>query len=68
MLEQILKNDFVEYSEVYRKAAELGMSKNDVRAEKASLGVKTITIANGGERLWLWYIPKNVWSKYSPKL
>lgn len=34
---------------------------------KEKLGVKTITLVNGEERLWLWYIPRNIWSKYSQK-
>lgn len=67
MLEEILKDTFVEYSEVYRLAAELGMTKAEVRLEKRRLGIQTVTLNNGGERLWLWYIPKNVWNKYLPK-
>lgn len=67
MLQEILKNDFVEYSEVYRMAAELGMSRSEVKLEKRRLGVQTVTLTNGDERLWLWYIPKNVWNKYLPK-
>ena len=55
MLQEILKNDFVEYSEVYRMAAELEMSRSEVKLEKRRLGVQTVTLT------------KNVWNKYSPK-
>ena len=56
ILEQALKNGFLEYSKVYVEAAEL----KAVRREKKSW----VTLVNGDERLWLWYIPKNVWSRY----
>ncbi|KOA21167.1 hypothetical protein CLHOM_02970 [Clostridium homopropionicum DSM 5847] len=67
ILEDILQDNFMEYREVYKKADEKGMTKNEVKAEKDKLGIKTITLVNGDERLWLWYIPKNVWNKFSLK-
>ncbi len=66
MLEQILKDDFVEYREVYRRAAKLGMLKHEVRKEKIVLDVQMLTLVNGDERLYLWYIPKNVWKRFRP--
>lgn len=66
-IENILKNDFVEYTKVYEIAALHGMTKKEVKNIKEKLGVKTVTLVNGEERLWLWYIPKNIWSRYLPK-
>lgn len=65
IVEKILGNDFVSYSKVYQLAALDGLTKSQVRQAKEILGVKTITLVSGNERLWLWYIPKNVWNKYS---
>lgn len=67
IIEEILKDDFVEYSMVYELAKLKGMSKKEVKAAKERLGVKTISVANGDERLWLWYIPRKVLSKHLPK-
>ena len=67
VIENILKNDFVEYTKVYEIAALHGMTKNEVKNIKEKLGVKTVTLVNGEERLWLWYIPKNIWNRYLPK-
>ncbi len=67
ILEDILQDNFMEYREVYKKADEKGMTKNEVKAEKDKLGIKTITLVNGDERLWLWYIPKNMWNRFSLK-
>lgn len=67
IIENILKNDFVEYTKVYEIAALHGMTKKEVKNIKEKLGVKTVTLVNGEERLWLWYIPKNIWSRYLPK-
>lgn len=67
ILEDILQDNFMEYREVYKKAAEKGMTKNEVKVEKEKLGIKTITLVNGDERLWLWYIPKNMWNRFSLK-
>lgn len=64
IIEEILKDDFVEYTKVYELAAYQGISKKDVKAVKDKLGIQTVTLVNGEERLWLWYIPKNIWSKY----
>lgn len=64
ILEEILEDNFVEYSKVYDLAAARGMTKKEVKIAKERLGVNTITLINGDERLWLWYIPKNIWSKY----
>lgn len=64
ILEEILEDNFVEYSKVYDLAAAKGMTKKEVKIAKERLGVNTITLINGDERLWLWYIPKNIWSKY----
>lgn len=67
VIEDILKDDFVEYSKVYKLAKLKGMSKKEVREVKRKIGVKTICVVNGDERLWLWYIPKNVWNRHSPR-
>ncbi|CAH0435480.1 hypothetical protein CQ395_08865 [Clostridium neonatale] len=67
VIENILKNDFVEYTKVYEIAALHGMTKKEVKNIKEKLGVKTVTLVNGEERLWLWYIPKNIWNRYLPK-
>lgn len=67
ILEDILKDDFVEYSKVYEIAAIKGMTKKDVKRAKETLGIQTVTLVNGEERLWLWYIPRNIWSRYLPK-
>lgn len=67
ILEEILKDDFIEYTKVYELAARKGLSKKEVKMAKEKLDVKTITLANGEERLWLWYIPRNIWSKYSQR-
>lgn len=67
VLKEILRDDFVDYTKVYELAAIKGFSKKEVRAAKENLGIKTITLINGEEKLWLWYIPRNVWSKYSEK-
>ena len=67
VIENILKNDFVEYTKVYEIAALHGMTKKEIKNIKEKLGVKTVTLVNGEERLWLWYIPKNIWSRYLPK-
>lgn len=67
IIENILKNDFVEYTKVYEIAALHGMTKKEVKKEKERLGVQTVTLVNGDERLWLWYIPKNIWKKYLQK-
>jgi hypothetical protein len=66
VIEDILKDDFVEYSKVYELAKIKGMSKKEVREVKKRIGIKTICVVNGDERLWLWYIPKNVWNRHSP--
>ncbi|KZL93948.1 hypothetical protein [Clostridium magnum] len=67
IIEDILKDEFVEYSKVYESAKIKGMSKKEVREVKQRIGVKTICVANGEERIWLWYIPKNIWNRYSQK-
>ena len=67
VIENILKNDFVEYTKVYEIAALHGITKKEVKNIKEKLGVKTVTLVNGEERLWLWYIPKNIWNRYLPK-
>jgi hypothetical protein len=67
IIENILENDFVEYTKVYEIAALHGMTKKEVKKVKEKLGVQTVTLVNGEERLWLWYIPKNIWSRYLPK-
>lgn len=67
IVEKILNDDFVEYSRVYELAALDGMSKKEVREVKKKLGIQTVTLVNQEERLWLWYIPKNVWSRYLPR-
>jgi hypothetical protein len=67
IIEEILKDNFVDYAKVYELAAMKGMSKRAVKIAKEKLGVQTITLVNGDERLWLWYIPKNIWNRYSLK-
>lgn len=67
ILEDVLKDDFIEYTKVYELAAKKGLSRKEAKMVKEKLGVKTITLVNGEERLWLWYIPRNIWSKYSQK-
>lgn len=67
IVEKILGNDFVSYDKVYKLATLQGMSRKEVKKVKLQLGVKTITLVNGDERMWLWYIPKNIWKKYCVK-
>ena len=67
IIEEILNDDFVEYSKVYELAKLKGMSKKEVREVKKRIGVKTICVVNGEERIWLWYIPKKVLNKHSPR-
>lgn len=67
IIKEILKDDFIEYSKVYELAKLKGMSKKEVKEEKERLGVKTIRVINGDERLWLWYIPRKVLNKHSPR-
>jgi len=64
VIENILKDDFVEYTKVYEIAALHGMMKKEVKKVKEELGVQTVTLVNGEERLWLWYIPKNIWNRH----
>ena len=65
-LENVLKDGFVNYKRVYELAEESGMKKSEVKRQKAVLGVKTVEVRNEeGEQIWLWFIPKNVWKKYS---
>ena len=65
IIEEILGDDFIPYDKVYEIAGREGLTKSEVRLAKITLGIKTITLVKGDERLWLWYIPKNVWKKYS---
>lgn len=67
VIEEILRDDFVEYSKVYELAKIKGMSKKEVKEVKQRIGVKTICVVNGDERLWLWYIPRNIWNKHFAK-
>lgn len=67
IIEDILKDDFLEYSKVYELAKIHGMQKKEVKEVKKKLGVKTICVVYGDEKLWLWYIPKNIWNRYLPK-
>lgn len=67
VIEEILKDDFVEYSKVYELAKIKGMSKKEVKEAKLRLGVKTINVIDGDERLWLWYIPRKVLNKHLPR-
>lgn len=67
IVENILGDDFVSYDKVYKLAALQGISRKEVKKAKLQLGVKTITLVNGDERMWLWYIPKNIWKKYCVK-
>lgn len=67
ILEEILKDEFVEYTKVYEIAAFRGMTKKEVKVAKDKLDVQTVTLVNGDERLWLWYIPKNIWNRYLSK-
>ncbi|MBU3159875.1 hypothetical protein KPL37_08935 [Clostridium frigoris] len=64
IIENILKDDFVEYAKVYELEALNGMSKKEVKIVKKKLGIQTVTSVKQEERLWLWYIPKNIWSRY----
>lgn len=64
-LESVLGDEFVNYKRVYELAEESGLKKAEVKRQKALLGVKTVEVGSGeGERIWLWYIPKNVWRKH----
>ena len=65
VLKSILKDDFVPYEKVYQMASNYGLSKAQVRKAKEIIGVKTVTLVRGDERIWLWYIPDNVWKKYA---
>lgn len=65
-LEEVLKDGFVDYKKVYELAEENGIRKAEVRRQKALLGVKSVHVdGEEGEALWLWFIPKNVWKRYS---
>lgn len=64
-LESVLGDDFVNYKKVYGLAEENGLKKAEVKRQKALLGVKTVEVGSEeGEKIWLWYIPKNVWKKH----
>jgi hypothetical protein len=65
IIEDILKDDFVTYSKVYELAGRRGVKKSEVKQAKELLGVKTVTLENKDERIWLWYIPRNIWKKYA---
>lgn len=68
-LETILNDNFVDYQKVYKEAAENGMKKSEIKRQKALLEVKTLEVKNEeGEKIWLWFIPKNVWKRYSQTL
>jgi len=65
ILEEILKDDFVDIKKVYETAERYGMKKADVKAEKYKLGVKTLQVKSvSGETIWLWFIPEKIWEKY----
>lgn len=65
ILEEILKDDFVDIKKVYEIAKQQGMKKADIKAEKYKLGVKTVQVrSENGEDMWLWYMPKKIWEKY----
>ena len=65
-LEDILKDGFVNYKKVYELAEENGIKKTEVKRQKALLGVKSVHVdGEEGGTLWLWFIPKNVWKRYS---
>ena len=65
-LEDILKDGFVNYKKVYELAEENDIKKTEVKRQKALLGVKSVHVdGEEGETLWLWFIPKNVWKRYS---
>ena len=65
ILEEILKDDFVDIKKVYEIAKQQGMKKADIKAEKYKLGVKTVQVSSeNGEDMWLWYMPKKIWEKY----
>lgn len=66
VLEDILKDGFVNYKKVYELAEENGIKKTEVKRQKALLGVKSVHVdGEEGGTLWLWFIPKNVWKRYS---
>jgi hypothetical protein len=67
IIEEILKDDFVEYLKVYELAKLKGMSKKEVKEVKKRLGVKTVNVVDGNDILWLWYIPKKVLNKHLPR-
>ncbi len=65
MIEQILKDDFVDYRKVKEALLNMGLSNAEIKEEKRMHGVKTVQIVTEeGDRGWLWYIPKNVWNKH----
>ena len=68
-LETVLNDNFVDYQKVYKEATDNGMKKSEVKRQKAMLEVKTLEVKNEeGEKIWLWFIPKNVWKRYSQTL
>ena len=51
---------------MYELAEENGIKKTEVKRQKALLGVKSVHVdGEEGGTLWLWFIPKNVWKRYS---
>lgn len=65
MLEEILKDDFMDIKKVYEIAKDNGYKKSDIKAEKYKLGVKTVQVKSAnGELMWLWFMPERIWEKY----
>lgn len=65
MLEQIIGNDFIETKKAIQRAMQAGMSRSEIRREKALYGVKTVQVAKEGEgTIWLWFLPEKIWEKY----
>lgn len=65
MIETILKDEFMDYRKVKAALTDCGLSKREIKEEKAVHGVRTVQVnTEEGDIGWLWYIPKNVWNRY----
>lgn len=65
MLEQIIGGDFIETKKAIRMAELAGLTRAEIRREKALYGVKTVQVPKEGEEtIWLWFLPEKIWEKY----
>ena len=68
MIREILDGDFMDNTKVQKICMKAGFSKYQIRSMKREEGIKTVEIENGaGEKIWLWYCPRDIWEKYSER-